>query len=39
MQIDKGGLKYVFGGANVMAPGLTSPGFVFFKKKNFITFI
>ena len=26
MQIDKGGLKYIFGGANVMAPGLTSPG-------------
>ena len=28
MQIDKGGLKFVFGGANVMAPGLTSPGFL-----------
>lgn len=26
MQIDKGGIKFVFGGADVMCPGLTSPG-------------
>ncbi len=26
MQVDKGGVKYVFGGANVMAPGLLNPG-------------
>ena len=26
MQVDKGGLKFVLNGANVMAPGLTSPG-------------
>ena len=37
MQIDKGGLKFVFGGANVMAPGLTSPGF--FYKNNLVNFI
>ena len=26
MQIDKGGLKHIFDGSNVMCPGLTSPG-------------
>ena len=26
MQIDKGGIKFVFGGAHVMCPGLTSQG-------------
>ena len=26
MQIDKGGIKFIINGANVMAPGLTSPG-------------
>lgn len=26
MQVDKGGLFKIFGGANVMAPGLTSLG-------------
>ena len=26
MQIDKGGIKFIIGGANVMVPGLTSPG-------------
>jgi PUA domain protein len=26
MQVDKGGLTKVFGGANVMCPGLTSAG-------------
>jgi len=26
MQIDKGGIKYILNGANVMAPGLTSAG-------------
>jgi len=24
--VDKGGIKYIMNGANVMAPGLTSPG-------------
>jgi len=33
MQIDKGGLKFIFGGANVMAPGLTSAGILTKKKK------
>jgi PUA domain protein len=26
MQVDKGGIKFILNGANVMAPGLTSPG-------------
>jgi PUA domain protein len=26
MQIDKGGLKHIYDGSNVMCPGLTSPG-------------
>ena len=26
LQVDKGAIKYVFSGANVMCPGLTSPG-------------
>jgi PUA domain protein len=26
VQIDKGGIKYIFGGAHVMCPGMTSPG-------------
>jgi len=26
MQVDKGGIKHVVGGANVMAPGLLTPG-------------
>ena len=26
MQCDKGGIKHILGGANVMAPGLTSEG-------------
>jgi PUA domain protein len=25
-QIDKGGIKFILGGAHVMSPGLTSPG-------------
>lgn len=25
-QVDRGGIKFVFNGANIMAPGLTSPG-------------
>jgi len=27
MQVDKGAIKAVIGGSNIMAPGLTSPGF------------
>jgi len=26
MQVDKGAIKFVFSGANIMCPGLTSPG-------------
>jgi len=26
IQIDKGGIKFILNGANVMCPGLTSPG-------------
>ena len=26
MQCDKGAIKHIFSGSNVMAPGLTSPG-------------
>ena len=26
MRVDKGGIKFVMGGANVMAPGLLNPG-------------
>ena len=26
MQVDKGAIKHVMSGANIMAPGLTSPG-------------
>ena len=26
MQVDKGAIKFVFGGADIMCPGLTSPG-------------
>ncbi len=26
MRVDKGGIKFVMGGANIMAPGLLNPG-------------
>jgi len=26
MQVDKGAIKFILSGANVMCPGLTSPG-------------
>lgn len=26
IQVDAGAIKYVFGGANVMCPGITNPG-------------
>ena len=26
MQVDKGAIKFVLSGANIMCPGLTSPG-------------
>jgi malignant T-cell-amplified sequence len=26
MQVDKGAIRFVLGGANVMCPGFTSPG-------------
>ena len=26
MQVDKGAIKHVFGGANIMVPGITSAG-------------
>lgn len=28
LRVDKGAIKFVFGGANIMCPGLTSPGAV-----------
>ena len=26
MQVDKGAIRYILSGANIMCPGLTSPG-------------
>lgn len=33
MRVDKGGVKFVMGGANVMAPGLLNPGKKLYKKR------